>query len=783
MAKNNQVIEDTYLCSGVKLGKDFFEKKENRILTLFLKGIIVYLISMGSIGFYMSALDIRYNEFLCHILIFVTAILSAFLYYRLLVENLGYLLLFAVFGMLVFNFRPYINSGFYAIVNITTDAAAQYFNIDIQKLYTEQIEDRYVTITFVCLFIGIVLDVLLNVFISRRMQYFNSLFTVMGLNLIPLYLILEPDMMYVIMLLGGICMAYVLKSSRHYSPQMNVKRNDNIYSEKGKKKQTNKQLSYVYNVKALGQACATTMIVVITVVVIVSAFKPKERFNVGYEGNKYKDLTIAGMTTLLIDGIQGFFNQEEHIGGMQHGQLGNVSSVKLDHETDLKMQITPYSFDTIYLKSFTGVEYVPYANEWVDVRHLYDEGMWQQTPEANELMNGYVEGDPWGAKGTLMLDIIDSSCADTYTTYYSFWDDNWTETNGYFPIEYYPRFSGSDTVMISSDYYEGTPYTQEDLYVPEENKEAVRYVIDQIEWTGNEENYVKLLKEYFQDNIPYTIRPGRTPRKKDFVNYFLLDNKKGYCSHFATAAVLIFREMGIPARYVEGYAVSYNQFENGELVEDTKYSDYYDGYSELGETALIEVNITDADAHAWCEIFITGEGWIPVDVTPAGEEEEVSDFWEMFEETIGSNNEDDGDALDIGIINFKIPNKLIKIVCYVALSIVALIIIFICGRYGVRGVIYLTKYKKATINDKLVMKYAAYCKRLKKKNKDFREYINYREQIEYIASRTDSSFSDKEKVIAILEKAGFSNTAINEQEQQCVLDWISNHSRLLKEAN
>ncbi|MBQ8413238.1 MAG: hypothetical protein IJX12_06505 [Lachnospiraceae bacterium] len=113
MAKKKDMITSIELCQGVELSSYFFGKKENRLLTLLLKGIIVYLLTMGSIGFYLSAIDAEYNEVLCHLIIGATAILCAFLYYRLLVENTGYLLLFALFGLMVFYFKTYINSGFY----------------------------------------------------------------------------------------------------------------------------------------------------------------------------------------------------------------------------------------------------------------------------------------------------------------------------------------------------------------------------------------------------------------------------------------------------------------------------------------------------------------------------------------------------------------------------------------------------------------------------------------------------------------------------------------------
>ena len=60
--------------------------------------------------------------------------------------------------------------------------------------------------------------------------------------------------------------------------------------------------------------------------------------------------------------------------------------------------------------------------------------------------------------------------------------------------------------------------------------------------------------------------------------------------HFASAAVLLLRQLGIPARYVSGFTA--------ELSAD--------------ET----VNVPDSAAHAWVEIYLDGFGWYPVEVTP-----------------------------------------------------------------------------------------------------------------------------------------------------------------------
>ena len=779
MAKKQETIEDRQLCQGVMLGKSFFEKKENRILTLFLKGFVVYLLTMGSIGFYLSALGIEYNTILCHTVIFVMAILCACLYYRLLVENLGYLILLFVFGFLVMMFRTYINSGFYAIVNITTDKAAQFFDTDIQRLYNEQIGNRYVTVTCVVIFIGIVLDIFLNVYISRRMQYITVCFFIMGLNMIPLYLVEEPDMFYVIMLLAGMAMAYVFRSGKHYSPQVSIKRKSYIFEEKGRQRKTlsgkikEKEIAYVYNVKAMTQAGIIAMCFVLVTVVIASAFKPKDTFNTGYKGNKYKQVTMAAMSSFLIDGWSAFYRRDQDTGGMNSGRLGDVSTVYLDYETDLIVQVTPYSYDKIYLKSFTGGKYNPYENTWTNIEHLkrYDVS---QTPEAGALEEAYNNGETNSSKAVMMVKNIGADNRYSYLPYY-YIDETPKDKQGFSAVTFYPRLDGNYTWIDVEDYSNAQPYTDDDLYVPEENYEAVEYVISQFEWMGTNEQIIQQLIEYFQAEIPYTIRPGRTPRDEDFVNYFILENQKGYCAHYATTAVLVLRYMGIPARYVEGYAIDYNQITEGELVEGAQYENYYEGYSELGKTALVEINVTDADAHAWIEIYDHENGWIPIEVTPVGEVEEVEDFWTMFEEIMGDTDTGNTDVVITEGEGFKISDELIRNICYFIIAILAVIAFGFAMAKGIKKLIFIIRFNKAGSSDRLIMKYSQFCQKKRRKDKAFSDKINYRQQIQYICEKSDTDiFEESQSIIFILEKAGFSGKDITDEEYLKAINWLKN---------
>ncbi|HBL83396.1 MAG: hypothetical protein A2Y17_04455 [Clostridiales bacterium GWF2_38_85] len=104
---------------------------------------------------------------------------------------------------------------------------------------------------------------------------------------------------------------------------------------------------------------------------------------------------------------------------------------------------------------------------------------------------------------------------------------------------------------------------------------------------------VNAVAEYVSNCAEYSLETPRTPYGKDYVEYFLTESKQGYCMHFASAATLIYRTLGIPARYVTGYAA---------IVDPTQVNDW--------------VNVTDKGAHAWVEVYFDKIGWVPIEVTP-----------------------------------------------------------------------------------------------------------------------------------------------------------------------
>ncbi len=167
-----------------------------------------------------------------------------------------------------------------------------------------------------------------------------------------------------------------------------------------------------------------------------------------------------------------------------------------------------------------------------------------------------------------------------------------------------------DPEELNRQYYRFTsgdsPYMVQDLkdysermhrifgQAPEISGETAAYLEEALQ--GTEEGSLDRLYriEELLSSYEYSASPGRLPKsignETDFLDYFLLEKRSGYCSYFATAFVLLARNEGYPARYVQGFLVSPG--DSGTMIVKSSMS------------------------HAWPEVFMDGIGWIPFEPTP-----------------------------------------------------------------------------------------------------------------------------------------------------------------------
>ncbi len=132
---------------------------------------------------------------------------------------------------------------------------------------------------------------------------------------------------------------------------------------------------------------------------------------------------------------------------------------------------------------------------------------------------------------------------------------------------------------------------------------------------ADESDYARArrLSLMLQQRAVYTLRPPAIPANVDATEYFLFQNRRGYCTYFAGALTVLCRSAGIPARVVSGFV-------NPEWVEN-------------GQTGLLR----EANAHAWTEVWVEGWGWATLDATPPDDRgDNAPDWWENWADLVGS---------------------------------------------------------------------------------------------------------------------------------------------------
>ena len=109
------------------------------------------------------------------------------------------------------------------------------------------------------------------------------------------------------------------------------------------------------------------------------------------------------------------------------------------------------------------------------------------------------------------------------------------------------------------------------------------------------------LVTYIRQHMSYTTAPKKITEGEDPVNSAMYDVHEGYCVHFASAAAVGFRILGISTVYNTGYVVPSSAW--------IKQSD-----------GTYRAVVLDKYSHAWIEAYSEDAGdWVIVDATPLGD--------------------------------------------------------------------------------------------------------------------------------------------------------------------
>ena len=128
------------------------------------------------------------------------------------------------------------------------------------------------------------------------------------------------------------------------------------------------------------------------------------------------------------------------------------------------------------------------------------------------------------------------------------------------------------------------------LEIDQESYDYMQALIAQQGFTKDDPSVIAKVASYIQNAAAYDLKyDPDLDTEENIVIAFLDQYKEGVCRHYAAAATLMFRALGIPARYTVG------------IVAQTQAGTW--------------ANVTAEKAHAWVEVYVDGVGWIMVEVT------------------------------------------------------------------------------------------------------------------------------------------------------------------------
>jgi transglutaminase-like putative cysteine protease len=154
-----------------------------------------------------------------------------------------------------------------------------------------------------------------------------------------------------------------------------------------------------------------------------------------------------------------------------------------------------------------------------------------------------------------------------------------------------------------------TPYLQLPDTLPDRVRQLAK---QQTAGLTNDYDKAKKLEQFLKNTFPYTNTPDLSRQKNratgDFVDAFLFEIKEGYCDYFSTSFVVMARSIGLPTRWVKGYATGFDPA----TLEQARFGNPNAEPDPLGAGTY---TVRNADAHSWAEVYFEGYGWIPFEPT------------------------------------------------------------------------------------------------------------------------------------------------------------------------
>ena len=300
-------------------------------------------------------------------------------------------------------------------------------------------------------------------------------------------------------------------------------------------------------------------------------------------------------------------------GGGAPGVSPSISRQGMSHGSDDYAKRPAFKFvtihsGTVYFKEYACADIAPSHDSWYIaepyINEEYEQNAYYLTSDKlKQLGNKDV-------KLTVMYDMVpELPDVPTYTTstdvnvndasaeHY----DSWTMDYNfiYLPTNATLLQKMHDTEYSSPEYAafeaEYSQYVKDTyLTVPDEYKEFFAQFIEENYLSCDSYESILDVTTFISTYCMYNYYFDPIPADADPILYFLTESREGICNNFASALTMLYRSLGIPARFTCGYV----------------------GIS--GGSEYVPSAVTNGQAHAWTEIYLDGIGWVTVDGTGSG---------------------------------------------------------------------------------------------------------------------------------------------------------------------
>lgn len=351
-----------------------------------------------------------------------------------------------------------------------------------------------------------------------------------------------------------------------------------------------RQLNYAHS-GVITAVCAVILAVLITVLAVINPVADYERPK--WQDNMLNTVqTLTGMKTY--NGSGKISSALAEVGNNVSSEVDFSNAGALKQTGTKVMTVVTDLNGRIYLK---GMSYANYENNKWSV--LTDE----QANDYPQDFQAFIMTANYQERSTVTIDTVNKESI-VYTPYYlASINDTFSPvcdvlvsnsdkaTNYSMSVMPYSESELDNFLMaFSSPVYDYDNFVKSNyLKLPYDTKLAMLKIAEENNLTGvSTQNIPQAVKQFVSHSASYSLNTQKVPDGRDVAEWFLNDAETGYCMHFANAAAVMLRALGVPARYVTGYC-----------------ADVVDG----------KAIVTSDNAHAWVEYYDSSIGWIPLDAT------------------------------------------------------------------------------------------------------------------------------------------------------------------------